>query len=150
MDKNQRIILAAGGLITLGLFFVEPIFALIGLVCVLALLMCIRIMGETGNFPLVTVDLAEDAREIIVTNTGTARAQNVHIVIVPMNLDFEVASLEPEEESGFSLGTMISEAKAVVTYEDASGGKRTRSYPLSALSAGRDPTQPLFPIFGSR
>jgi hypothetical protein len=150
MDKNQRNILVAGGFITLGLFFIEPFFALIALICVLVLLMSIHIMGETGHYPLVTVDLSEDAREIIVTNTGTARARNVRVAIVPMNLDFEVPSLEPEEESGFSLGTMVSEAKAVVTYEDASGRKHTRSYPLSALSAGRDATQPMFPIFGSR
>ncbi|MDV2481783.1 hypothetical protein F8E02_07140 [Methanoculleus sp. Wushi-C6] len=150
MDKNQRIVLVAGALITLGLFFINVFFALIALVCVLALLMSIRIMGETGSFPLVTVDLSEDAREVIVTNTGNARAQKIRVALVPMNIDFEVPSLEPDEESGFSLGTMISEAKAVVSYEDAAGRKHTRSYPLTALGAGRDPTEPMFPIFGSR
>jgi len=42
---------------------------------------------------------------------------------------------------------MISEAKAVVTYEDAAGRKHTRTYPLTALMAGRDPMKPMFPLF---
>jgi len=150
MEKNQKIVLGMGALITLGLAFINIFFALIALVIMLALLMSFRIMGDTNNYPLITADLSEDAREIIVTNTGNAVAQNIHIALVPLNIDFEVASLEPDEESGFSLATMVSEAKAVVTYETADGRKFTRSYPLSALGAGHDPTQPLFPIFGSR
>ncbi|HQD24955.1 MULTISPECIES: hypothetical protein [Methanoculleus] len=150
MNKNQRIVLVIGGLITLGLFFIDPFIALIALILVLVLLMSLRIMEETGNYPLVTATLSEDAREIIVTNTGTAKAQNIRIALVPLNIDFELASLEPDEESGFSLESMISEAKAVVTYENTAGQKQTRSYPLKALEAGRDLTEPMFPIFGRR
>lgn len=150
MEKNQKIVLVMGALITLGLVFIDIFFALIALVIVLALLMSFRIMGDSGNYPLITADLSEDAREIVVTNTGTAMAQNIRIALVPLNIDFEVASLEPDEESGFSLDTMVSEAKAVITYETVDGQKFTRSYPLSALEAGHDPTQPMFPIFGNR
>ncbi|WP_332449670.1 hypothetical protein [Methanoculleus sp.] len=150
MDKNQRIVLVGGGLITLALFFVEPFFALIALVCVLVLLMSLRIMGDTTDYPLVTADLSENAREVVVTNTGTTRAQKIHVDLVPLNIEFDIASLDPDEISRFALDTMISEAKAVVTYENPRGEAFKRSYPLSALRAGRDPTEPLFPIFGSR
>lgn len=150
MDKNQRNILVAGSLITLALLFINVFFALIALVFMLAVLMSFHIMGETGRYPLVTADLSEDAREIILTNTGTARAQNIHVSLVPINIEFEVPSLEPDEESGFSLETMVSEAKAVVTYENGEGAKHTRSYPLTALGARHDPTEPMFPIFGHR
>lgn len=150
MDKNQRIVLVAGGLITLGLLFIDVFFALIALIIILVLLMSFRIMGDTKNYPLVTADLSEDAREVIITNTGTARAQKIQVALVPLNIDFEIASLDPDEESGFSLASMVSEAKAVVTYENSEGQQFQRSYSLTALGAGRDPTEPLFPIFGSR
>ncbi len=150
MDKNQKIVLVTGALITLGLLFIDVFYALIALIFMLAILMSFRIMGDTENYPLITADLSEDAREIILTNTGTARAQKIRVALVPLNIDFEVASLDPDEESGFSLASMVSEAKAVITYQNAEGQEFTRSYPLTALGAGRDPTEPMFPIFGRR
>ncbi|KLK87308.1 hypothetical protein SZ63_12035 [Methanoculleus sediminis] len=150
MDKNQKIVLVMGGLIALGLFVIEPFFGLIALVFMIAILMTLRIMGDTEDYPLVTAELAEDAREIIVTNTGTARAQNIRVALVPLDIEFEVVSLDPDEESGFSLPSMVSEAKAVVIYENAEGQRFQRSYPLTALGAGRDLTEPIIPIFGRR
>ncbi|KUK59997.1 MAG: hypothetical protein XD82_1727 [Methanoculleus marisnigri] len=150
MEKNQKIVLVMGALITLGLVFIDTFFALIALIIVLVLLMSFRIMGDSGNYPLVAVELSEDAREIIVTNTGTARAQNIHVALVPLDIDFEIASLDPDEESGFGLASMLVEAKAVVTYENDEGQQFTRSYPLTALGAGRDLLEPVFPIFGRR
>ncbi|WP_342771173.1 MULTISPECIES: hypothetical protein [unclassified Methanoculleus] len=150
MEKNQKIILAAGCLVTFGLFFIDPFFALIALVCVLALLMSFHIMGDMAAYPLVTAELSENAREIVVTNAGTERARNIRVALVPLNVEFEVASLDPDEKSGFSLTSMVSEAKAVVTYENSAGREFSRSYPLSALGAGYDPTEPMFPIFGNK
>ncbi|WP_292366089.1 MULTISPECIES: hypothetical protein [unclassified Methanoculleus] len=150
MEKNQKIVLVTGALITLGLLFIDVFFALIALVLMLVLLMIFHIMGDSGSYPLVTVDLSEDAREIIVTNTGTARAQNIHVALVPLDIDFEIASLDPDEESGFGLASMLVEAKAVITYENDEGRQFMRSYPLTALEAGRDLLEPMFPIFGRR
>ena len=150
MDKNQKIVLVMGGLIVLGLLTIEPFFALIALILVLAILMSLRIMGDTEDYPLVTAGLSEDAREIIVINTGTGKAQKIHVALVPLDIVFEVASLDPDEESGFSLPSMVSEAKAVVTNEKAEGQQFQRSYPLTALGAGHDLTEPLIPIFGRR
>ena len=147
MEKNQKIILVAGALITLGLLAIDVFFALIALVVVLILLMSFHIMGETGSYLLIAADLAEDAREVIITNTGTATAQNIHVVLVPLDIEFDIPSLGPDERSVFGLSSMISEAKAVVTYEDAAGRKHTRTYPLTALMAGRDPMKPMFPLF---
>ena len=48
MEKNQKIILVAGGLITLGLLVID-VFALIALVFVLVLLMTFHIMGRPGT-----------------------------------------------------------------------------------------------------
>lgn len=150
MEKNQKIVLAAAVLITLGLLFIEPIFALISFIFVIALLMIFHIMRDTANYPLVIAELAENAREIIVINTGTARAQKIHVTLVPLDIEFEVASLDPDEKSRFSLASMVSEAKAVITYANADGQEFRRSCPITALGAGRDPTEPLIPIFGRR
>lgn len=150
MDRNQKIVLVAGGLITLALLFIDYFVALIALVCLLTLLMSIHIMGETADFPLVTADLSEDARRIILTNTGTAVANNIHLALVPLNIEFDHPSLGPDERSSLELESMVSEAKAVVTYENAGGERFQRSYPLAALRAGHDPTEPMFPVFGKR
>ncbi|MFA7563128.1 MAG: hypothetical protein WCY70_06770 [Methanoculleus sp.] len=150
MDKNQKIVLVVGGLAVLGLFLIEPFFALIALVFVIVAMMSLHIMEETGNFPFVAAELSENAREIIVSNTGTARALKIHVAIVPLDVEFDIASLDPDEEFGFSLASMISEAKAVVTYENTEGKCFQRSYPLTALGACRDITKPMFPIFGDR
>jgi hypothetical protein len=150
MEKNQKIVLAAAALITLGLLFIEPIFALIALIFVIVLLMSFHIMGDTASYPLVIAELSENAREITVINTGTARAQKIHVALVPIDIEFEVASLDPDEKFRFSLASMVSEAKAVVTYENAESREFQRSYPITALGAGRDLTEPLIPIFGRR
>lgn len=150
MDKNQKIVLMVGGLAVLGLFFIEPFFALIALVFVIVTMMSLHIMEETGNFPFVAAELSENAREIVVTNTGTAKAQKIHVALVPLDIEFDVGLLEPDGEFRFGLASMLSEAKAVVTYENIEGREFQRSYPLTALGAGRDLTEPMFPIFGSR
>ena len=150
MEKNQKIILVAGGLITLGLLVIDVFFALIALVFMLVLLMTFHIMGETRDYPLVAAELSEDAREVIITNTGTAEARNIHVAVVPFNVEFDIVSLEPDEASRFGLESMVVEAKAVVTYENIAGQKYTRTYPLTSLGSGGDLLKPMFPLFGHR
>jgi len=49
----------------------------------------------------------------------------------------------------FPLPSMLAEAKAVVSYEDASGRQFSRSILLSATGTGEeDLLRPVFPIFG--
>lgn len=150
MEKNQKILLVVGGFITLGLLFIDVFLALIALVFVLVLLMTFHIMGETGNYPLVAIELSENAREVIVTNAGTGEARNIHVALVPLDVEFDVASLGPDEESGHGLDSMVVEAKAFVTYENGAGKKYTRTYPLTSLGSGRDPLEPMFPMFKHR
>jgi hypothetical protein len=150
MERNQKIVLVAGGIITLMLFFIDIYLALIALVLVLVLLMSFHIMNDTRDYPLVAVELSENAREIIVTNSGTAEARNIHVDLVPLDVEFDIVSLGPDEKSGFSLASMIREAKAFVTYETPTGQKQARTYPLTALGSGHDPLEPMFPLFKHR
>ncbi len=149
MDKNQKNVLAIGALAAVGLALIDIFYALIAIVVVLALLMSIQIMGDSGNYPSVVVGLEEDAKGLTVVNKGNAEAKNIHVTIVPINIEFDIPSLKPDEQSEFGLPSMLSEAKAVVTYENAQGQKYMRSYALAALGGGdEDILRPVFPIFG--
>ncbi|NLZ29827.1 MAG: hypothetical protein GX885_03645 [Methanomicrobiales archaeon] len=150
MEKNQKIILVAGVLIALALLAINIYLTLIALVFVLILLMTFHIMGETRSYTLIAADLSDDAREVIITNTGTAEARNIHVSIVPFDIEFDIASLGPDEASGFKLESMVAEARAVITYEDAANQKFTRTYSLTALGGGSDLLKPIFPLFGHR
>ncbi|HOB18940.1 MAG TPA: hypothetical protein PKK74_09670 [Candidatus Methanoculleus thermohydrogenotrophicum] len=150
MGKNQKIVLVTGGLITLALLFVDIYIALIALILVLVLLMSLHIMEDTSNYPFVAAELSEDAREVLITNTGTAEARNIHVALVPFDIEWDITSLGPDEASGFRLESMVSEAKAVVTYENTIGQKCTRTYPLTSLGRGGDPLRPMFPLFRHR
>ena len=133
MDRNQKIVLVAGGLITLALLFIDYFVALIALVCLLTLLMCLHIMRETADFPLVTADLSEDARRIILTNTGTAAANNIHLALVPLNIEFDHPSLGPDERS--SLERVDGSEASGRHLRERRGERFQRSYPLTALRA---------------
>ncbi|MDN7025752.1 hypothetical protein FGU65_12825 [Methanoculleus sp. FWC-SCC1] len=149
MDKSQKAILVIGVLAVLGLLFINIFYALIALVVVLALLMSLRIMGDSADYPDVVAALNEDAKGVTVKNRGTGEAKNIRVAIVPLNIEFALPSLKADEESAYAFSTMIEEAKAVVTYEDDQGRHYSRSYPLSALGGGEeDLLKPAFPIFG--
>lgn len=149
MEKNQKIILVVGVVITLALLTIDIYIALIALIFVLSLLMTFHIMGETRSYILIAAELSEDAREVIITNTGTAEAHNINVTIVPFDIEFNIASLKPDETSKFKLESMVKEAKAVITYENITARKFTRTFALTSLGSG-DLLKPIFPLFGHR
>ncbi len=152
MDQTQKRILAAGLLVcvAVAIFVNDGIFyAFILLVIVIALVLSLQIMRETRGFPDVTCRLQEDARGIMVRNRGNAKAMAIHLVLVPLDLEFDVPPLEPEETATFAVPRMISEAKAVITFENEAGGKFSRTVMLSAMGeTEEDLLKPLVPMFG--
>ncbi len=149
MDRSQKAVLVVGGLVVLGLLFINIFYALIAFVVVVALLMSFRILGESADYPDVVAVLNEDAKGVTVKNRGAGEARNIRVAIVPLNIEFTVPSLKVDEESEYAFSAMIEEAKAVVTYEDDKGQRYSRSYALSALGGGEeDLLRPAFPIFG--
>jgi len=149
MDRNQILILVFGALAVLGLLYIDIFYALIGAVIVGILLMSIHIMGETTVFPNVVAELTEDAKGVAVINKGNAEAKNIHVALVPLDMEFDVRSLAVDEQYNYSLPSMLAEAKAVVTFQSGSGGRYSRTYKLSALGkGGEDLLKPEFPLFG--
>ncbi len=115
------------------------------------LLMSVRIMQETYNIPDVNTRLNPDAKGVTVTNTGNARAVNIRVALVPLDVEFDVPPLDVDSRYVFALPHMVSEAKAVVKFENEQGRKFMNTNRLSALEpTEEDLLQPLIPIFERR
>lgn len=150
MDQTQKRILAAGLLVcAVVAIIVDPFYALILLVILIALLLSLQIMRETKGFPDVTCGLQPDSKGIVVRNRGNAKAVAIHLALVPLDLEFDVPPLVPEETATLAMPHMISEAKAVITFENEAGGTYSRTVMLSATGASEeDLLKPMVPLFG--
>lgn len=123
--------------------------SLMAIVILIILLMSVRIMQNSKNLPDITVRLREDAKAVWVINHGNARAEKIHIALVPLNIESDVPPLEPEKHFEIALPSMLTEAKAVVTFESTDGRKFGSTIALSSTGEGEyDPFKPVFPIFG--
>jgi len=147
MERLHLAILAAGVIIGGGIAVTGQVFMGLSIFIVLATIaMSLHIMNDTKNLPDIGCQLAEDAKSIVIRNTGNAPAEQIHVALVPMNIEFDLRTLGVEEEYVYQLPSMIEEVKAVVTYKNSEDKKFGRSYKLSSLSEG-DPLQPMFPLF---
>jgi hypothetical protein len=139
-----------GFIIAGALFLFDPYLAGIAAILVVTLAIAFHIMGETEHLPpRPTCWLSEDAKRIIIVNKGNMAAIGIHVTLVPLGLEFDLPELAVEGRHEFPLPSMIAEAKAVVTWGDASGRRFSRSFLLSATAKGdEDLLKPVFPIFG--
>jgi hypothetical protein len=148
MEKNHTIIVGAGVLVCALLFYIDIYLGATGVVVLIAIAMSFFIMEDAGVLPDVTIRLHDDAKRIIVTNRGTAPAYRIHITLVPLNIEFDIPELSVDATSERQLQEMISEAKAVVTFEDSKGSHYTRTTAISALGKNDDDLlKPMFPLF---
>ena len=109
--------------------------------------MSLRIMEDTTGIPEIVTKLRDDAKAIILTNTGNARAYKIHVALVPLNIEFEVPSLEVESSYEFSLSAMVEDIKIAITYQNENGRLFSGSSKLSAFGEEPDLLKPLIPIF---
>ncbi|MDD1671742.1 MAG: hypothetical protein LUO82_01910 [Methanomicrobiales archaeon] len=142
-------IFIAGGIITVVLFLVDPLFAAIGVVFLIVFFMSSKIMGETTHLPDIIVRLGENAKAITLVNRGNDIAQEIHVTLVPLNIEFDVPSLAADAEYSFALPSMVSEVRVLVTYQNIAGKVHSRTYPLSIQNPGDDDLlKPTVPLFG--
>ena len=151
-EAREKGILAAGLVVAAFFFFVlrDIYLAGIAVILVASLGIAFQIMADTRNLPpRLTCWLSEDARRIVLRNEGNARAIRIHVTLVPLGLEFDLPELPVEGRHEFLLGSMIAEAKAIVSYEDESGRRFSRSILVSATGKGEDDLlKPVFPLFG--
>ena len=147
MEKNTTILIIAGIIITVLLWFVNVYLAGIVGILFIALIMSVLIMKDTAGIPDVVPTLREDAKGIILTNTGNARAEKIHAVLVPNNITFDIPSLDVDSTYEFPFSEMIQEVKIVVTWSNENGRQFSVSSKLSVFGEEPDLLKPLIPMF---
>jgi len=147
MEKNSKILLVLGACTTLILLYIDIYLAGIACVLFIAILMSVLIMQDTRGIPDITVSFREDAKAVLLTNKGNARAVKIHAALVPLNREFDIPFLEEEATHEILLDNMVEDIKIAITFENEAGRSFSRSLRLSALEEEPDLLKPVFPIF---
>ncbi len=147
MDKKSQIVLVLGLAITIILLFISIYLAGIVFVLVITLFISLQIMQDSECRPDLTASLSDDAKSIIIKNSGNAPAVNIHVALVPMDSEYNVPSLAVDESHTHTLDKMIQEVKVVITFENEEKGGFTETFALSPLGNEYDPLKPMIPLF---
>ena len=121
MEKNTKILLVLGALFTVVLLFINIYLGGIAGVIFIAIAMSLFIMQDTTGVPEIVATLSEEAKSIILANTGNARAEKIHVTLIPGNIEFDIDSLNVDSVYEYSLGTMVQEIKIKITYSNENG-----------------------------
>ncbi|MEA2034333.1 MAG: hypothetical protein U9N40_02405 [Euryarchaeota archaeon] len=152
MENNQKALIIGGGLITVALLFANIYIGGVVAIIVATLYMGLAMMNTSAKFldhPDVKGYLKKDAKGVILKNEGKADAKSIHISIVPLNIEFDVQTLKPEEKYEYEQDSMIEEAKILITYENEAGKTFSWDNVVSALAGEDDDDllKPAFPMF---
>jgi hypothetical protein len=147
MDRKLQILLIAGIVITAVIFLFNIYAAGIFFVILVAIAMSYFIMQDSTCLPDVVAELKEDAKAVVLRNTGNAPALKIHIALVPENIEFDLPVLEVEESHVHPMDRMIEDVKVVVTFENEKGNAFSRSYRLNAYGDNFEPLKPMIPLF---
>jgi hypothetical protein len=148
MDRNVQILILAGVIVTLLLLLVSFHMAGIVFVLLVVIVMSLMIMKDSASLPDVVAELSEDAKAVIIRNSGNAVAEKIHVAVVPVNTEFDLPSLAVDGTHDHPLGQMVEEVKVVIRFQNEKGTSFSRTYRLSALEGGFEPLKPMIPIFG--
>ena len=147
MDKRIQVILVLGIIVTIISAFLDMYLAGIVGVIFIAIIMSLMIMQDTTGIPEVVVKLGDEAKSIILTNNGNARAENIHVTLIPSNVEFDIASLDVDSVYEYSLGAMVQEIKIKITYSNENKRLFSSSKKLSVFDEEPDILRPLIPMF---
>ena len=143
----MQILLVSGIVITLIVFLINIYAAGIVFILFATLVMSLFIMQDSTILPDVVAELKEDAKTIVIRNSGNSPAMKIHLALVPLDIEFDLPSLAPDLTHEYPLGKMIDEVKVVITFENERGDAYSRSYTLSSRGGGYDPLKPMIPLF---
>ncbi len=147
MEKNTKIFIILGALVTLLLVFVNIYLAgIVGLIFI-SLVMSLKIMQDSAGIPDIVPALMEDAKGIVLTNTGNARAEKIHVVLIPNNIEFDIPSLDEDASYEYPFSEMIQEVKILITFTNEDKKQFSRSKKLSVFGEEPDLLKPMFPTF---
>ena len=146
MDRKLQILLIAGIILTIIAFLINIYAGGVVFILFAVLVMSLFIMQDTKTLPDVVVELKDDAKGIIIRNSGNSDAVKVHVALVPLNIEYDIPVLAPDQVNEYPLETMLAEAKAVAAFENVMGNSFSRSYELSSRGS-YDPLKPMIPLF---
>jgi hypothetical protein len=148
MERNYTIVLVVAGIITLLLFIINFWFGLMAVIVMIALIMSVYIMQDTLGLPDLLAEFKNEAKSLEIRNRGNAPAFNIHIAVIPHNIEFDIPALQIDEQYTHNFGRMVEEAKVVVTFENEKGIRYSKTYMLNAFGKGdEDLLKPAFPLF---
>jgi hypothetical protein len=147
MDRKIQILLVAGILVTIAAFLINVYLAGIIALILVALIMSLMIMQDSTFHPDIVAELRDDARGVIIRNTGNATASDIHVALVPADIEFDLPRLEADDVHLYTLDKMIEEVKVVVSFRNEKGDTFSHSYQLSAYGESFEPLKPMIPIF---
>ena len=148
MQKNHKILLGAALIVCLGLFVIDILAGLAGLIVFAALLMSVMVMEDSLGRPSILATLQDDSKSLKLRNRGNAPAQDIHVTIIPYNIEFDIPGLQVEENFFYPFETMVPQAKVVVAYQNEQGTRFSKTFVLSALDKDEDDLlKPAFPMF---
>jgi hypothetical protein len=148
MDKKIQVILVLGILITIAAAFLDIYLAGIVGVLFIAIIMSLMIMQDTTGIPEVVAMLTEDGKNIVLTNTGNARAEKIHVKLLPNALEFDLTTLDVDSAYEYLLEKPVEEIKIKITYSNENGRLFSSSKKLSVFEEESDLLKPAFPTFG--
>ncbi|WP_321507420.1 hypothetical protein [uncultured Methanoregula sp.] len=147
MDNKTRILLVAGLLITIIAFFINIYAGGIVLIILATLVMSLFIMKDSVSLPDIVAEFTDDAKGIVIRNSGNDTAFDIHVALIPENIEYDLESLEPDASSVHPLEKMICSVKVVVTFRNTKQQAFSRTYPLSSTGDNFDPLKPMIPVF---
>ena len=151
MKKNHKVAIAACLAISLILFPFSALLTAVGLIITGTLAMSVLISesAETVvNKPILFSYLGEDGRSFILKNIGNVDALDIHISLVPSNLEFLIERIEADTEENTDCGELIGKNRIIVDYTDETGTRYSKTANLNFRDdCEYDPTKPMIPIF---
>ncbi|WAI01924.1 hypothetical protein [Methanogenium organophilum] len=152
MDIRQAAAVALAGVVLfIYLSIIGQYAASIAVMIILIIGMTIymtRLGKIIGDIPELTAKLSPDAKSVIIRNSGNTSAVQIHVALVPLDIEYDITEIPAEEEHTHSLDTMINEAKAFITWKDSEGHTFSHESAISALGKGEDDLlKPMFPMF---
>ena len=152
MDIRQAAAVALAGVaLFIYLSIIGQYMASIAVMIILIISMTIymtRLSKKFVDIPELTAKLSPDAKSVIIRNSGNTSAMQIHVALVPLDIEYNITEIPVEEEHTYALDRMVSEAKAYITWKDAEGHDFNHESTISALGKGEDDLlKPLFPMF---
>jgi uncharacterized integral membrane protein len=147
MDKKSLIVLVLGIAVTLILYTLNIYLAGIVFILVITVFVSLLIMQDSVSHPDVEARLSEDAKSVILKNSGNSTASHIHVALVPLNTEYDVAHLAVDESHTRTFESMITEVKVIITFENDEKNVFSKTIALSALGGTYDPLKPMIPLF---